>query len=192
MAEEHGFQIPRVSKLGFGCMSRSGNYNPPLPEEDGIAVIKHALSRGIIFLDAANVYGGNGANEMLIGKLYPEHYVNKLKNLYTCQALKELPREKIRLATKFGIAKHEHPLLLVDGSPEYVSSCCEASLKHLDVEHIDMYYQHRVDTKTQGHQVFDFLNDASLHMQSFQTLLPIYECFYLSAVVIFICTLLDF
>ncbi|KAK6915427.1 NADP-dependent oxidoreductase domain [Dillenia turbinata] len=140
MAEEHGFQIPRVklgnqgfevSKLGFGCMSLSGNYSSPLPEEDGIAVIKHAFGRGITLFDTSNFYGGNGANEILIGK-----------------ALKELPREKIQLATKFGIVRSGPPLLLVDGSPEHVRSCCEASLKRLDVEYIDLYYQHRVDTKT--------------------------------------------
>lgn len=63
------------------------------------------------------------------------------------KALKELPREKIQLATKFGIADFD-PVTgtIIKGTPEYVRSCCEASLKRLDVEYIDLYYQHRVDT----------------------------------------------
>lgn len=62
------------------------------------------------------------------------------------QALKQLPREKIQLATKFGIAGMESSKVLVNGTPEYVRSCCEGSLKRLGVGYIDLYYQHRVDT----------------------------------------------
>ena len=62
------------------------------------------------------------------------------------QALKQLPREKIQLATKFGIARRGPTDMLIKGSPDYVRSCCEDSLKRLDVEYIDLYYQHRVDT----------------------------------------------
>ena len=62
------------------------------------------------------------------------------------QALKQLPREKIQLATKFGIVKMEANRVTVNGTPEYVRSCCEGSLKRLDVDYIDLYYQHRVDT----------------------------------------------
>ena len=61
------------------------------------------------------------------------------------QALNQLPREKIQLATKFGIASFDISNMLVKGTPDYVRSCCEASLKRLDVEYIDLYYQHRVD-----------------------------------------------
>ncbi|KAE8010043.1 hypothetical protein FH972_006441 [Carpinus fangiana] len=98
MAEEQSVQIPRVklgsqglevSKLGFGCMGLTGIYNDPVPEEVGISIIKHAFSKGITFFDTADVYGAN-ANEVLVGK-----------------ALKQLPREKIQLATKFGIFKME-------------------------------------------------------------------------------------
>ncbi|XP_058738646.1 probable aldo-keto reductase 1 [Vicia villosa] len=124
-----GFQ---VSKLGFGCMGLSGAYNDPLPEQDGISVIHYAFTQGITFFDTANVYGVDGANEILVGK-----------------ALKELPREKIQLATKFGISRGDGPGfggMSIKGSPEYVRSCCEASLKRLGVEYIDLYYQHRVDT----------------------------------------------
>ena len=70
-----------------------------------------------------------------------------LKEVYIFQALNQLPREKIQIATKFGIEKVGFPHMQVNGSPEYVRSCCEASLKRLDVQYIDLYYQHRVDTK---------------------------------------------
>jgi len=60
--------------------------------------------------------------------------------------LKQLPREKIQVATKFGIQRVGSPHITVNGSPDYVRSCCEASLKRLDVEYIDLYYQHRIDT----------------------------------------------
>lgn len=62
------------------------------------------------------------------------------------QVLKELPREKIQLATKFGIFKMEPTKVTVKGSPEYARSCCEASLKRLGVDYIDLYYIHRIDT----------------------------------------------
>ncbi|KAM3705125.1 hypothetical protein ACB098_03G056100 [Castanea mollissima] len=138
MAEMNELQIPRVklgsqglevSKLGFGCMTLTGTYNSPLSDEDGIAVIKHAFSKGITFFDSADIYGPH-INEILLGK-----------------ALKQLPREKIQIATKFGIQTLEFPNVKVNGSPEYVRSSCEASLKRLDVEYIDLYYQHRVDRK---------------------------------------------
>ena len=62
------------------------------------------------------------------------------------QALKQLPMDKIQLATKFGIVKMEGNRVTVNGTPEYVRSCCEGSLKRLDVDYIDVYYQHRVET----------------------------------------------
>eukprot|EP00257_Ricinus_communis_P001713 XP_002512217.2 probable aldo-keto reductase 1 [Ricinus communis] len=139
MAEEQGFVVPRVklgnqgfevSKLGFGCMGLTGTYSTPVPEEVGISIIQEAFKRGITFLDTADVYGPH-TNEVLVGK-----------------ALKQLPREKIQLATKFGIVinKSDFGSASIDGRPEYVRACCEASLKRLDVEYIDLYYQHRIDT----------------------------------------------
>ncbi|KAK9215206.1 hypothetical protein WN944_007210 [Citrus x changshan-huyou] len=137
MAEEMKLQVSRVklgtqglevSKLGFGCMSLSGGYNSPISEEDGISIIKHAFNKGITFFDTADKYGPY-TNEILLGK-----------------ALKMLPRENIQVATKFGFAELGLDAVIVKGNPEYVRSCCEASLKCLDVEYIDLYYQHRVDT----------------------------------------------
>ncbi len=71
-----------------------------------------------------------------------------LSFLFFAQALKQLPREKIQLATKFGIARldSDPKIATFCGSPEYVRACCEASLKRLDVEYIDLYCQHRIDT----------------------------------------------
>ncbi|XP_061945810.1 probable aldo-keto reductase 1 isoform X1 [Populus nigra] len=139
MAEEQKVIIPRVklgnqglevSKLGFGCMGLSGMYNAPLPEEVGISIIKEAYSKGITFFDTADVYGPH-TNEILVGK-----------------ALKHLPREKIQLATKFGVVRNSSDIKnpAINGSPEYIRACCDASLKRLDLEYIDLYYQHRVDT----------------------------------------------
>ncbi|KAL9450814.1 hypothetical protein AB3S75_012534 [Citrus x aurantiifolia] len=138
MAAEQRIKIPRVklggqgfevSKLGFGCMGLTGMYNDPVPDEVGISIIKHAFDQGITFFDTADVYGPNNANELLVGK-----------------ALKQFPRERVQLATKFGVVKFDVSGLVINGTPEYVRACCEASLKRLDVEYIDLYYQHRVDT----------------------------------------------
>ncbi|KHN43197.1 Putative aldo-keto reductase 1 [Glycine soja] len=123
-----GTQGLEVSKLGYGCMGLTGAYNDPLPEEEGISIIKHAFSKGITFFDTSDIYGPDHANEIVVGK-----------------ALKQLPREKIQIATKFGITKIDSSGMVVKGTPEYARSCCEASLKRLGVEYIDLYYQHRVD-----------------------------------------------
>ncbi|KAI4372582.1 hypothetical protein MLD38_010795 [Melastoma candidum] len=122
-----GNQGLEVSKLGFGCMGLTGAYNAPVPEEDGVAILMEAFDRGITFFDTADVYGAN-ANEVLVGK-----------------TLKKLPRDMVQVATKFGIVKIGSSTTEVKGTPEYVRSCCEASLARLGVDYIDLYYQHRVD-----------------------------------------------
>ncbi|XP_059649347.1 perakine reductase-like isoform X1 [Cornus florida] len=123
-----GCQGLEVSRLGLGCMGLTGVLNAPLPEEHGISMIKDAFNLGITFFDSSDVYGVDNANEKLIGK-----------------ALKQLPREKIQIATKFGVVKVEADNVIIKGNPEYVRSCCEGSLKRLGVDYIDLYYQHRVD-----------------------------------------------
>ncbi|XVF57258.1 hypothetical protein PTKIN_Ptkin06aG0190400 [Pterospermum kingtungense] len=142
MAEEsQSTQIPRVklgtqglevSKLGFGCMGLTGMYNDPVPDDVGISIIKHAFDKGVTFFDTSDIYGPQ-INEILVGK-----------------ALKQLPREKVQLATKFGIVIKKDYVsdVAINGTPEYVRASVEASLKRLDVDCIDLYYQHRVDTKT--------------------------------------------
>lgn len=149
MAEEQQrIQIPRVklgtqglevSKLGFGCMGLTGAYNDPVSDDVGISIIKHAFDRGVTFFDTSDVYGPK-TNEILVGK-----------------ALKQLPREKVQLATKFGINKMDLTGVIINGTPEYVRASVEASLKRLDVEYIDLYYQHRVDTTTPIEDTMDEL-----------------------------------
>lgn len=128
-----GTQGLEVSKLGFGCAGLSGAYNAPLSHEAGFSVIKEAFDRGVTFFDTSDFYGHNHDNEIMVGK-----------------ALKQLPREKIQLATKFGVFRLQGDKagqFGVRGTPEYVRECCEASLKRLDVDCIDLYYAHRIDVK---------------------------------------------
>ncbi|KAK8703852.1 hypothetical protein V6N13_047495 [Hibiscus sabdariffa] len=109
-----------------------GIYNAPLSHDDGCAIIKEAFNRGITFFDTADIYGDKHDNEIMLGK-----------------ALKQLPRDKVQVATKFGFVYSEsngRPLIEVKGTPRHVRACCEASLKRLDVDYIDLYFQHRVDT----------------------------------------------
>ncbi|KDP40235.1 hypothetical protein JCGZ_02233 [Jatropha curcas] len=138
MEEKSKIQIPRVklgsqglevSVLGFGCAGLSGIYNPPLPHEVGCEFMKEVFSKGITFFDTSDLYGDDHDNEIMVGK-----------------ALKQLPREKIQLATKFGIKRFNGLEFAVNGTPEYVRQCCEASLKRLNMDYIDLYYQHRIDT----------------------------------------------
>jgi aryl-alcohol dehydrogenase-like predicted oxidoreductase len=117
----------KVSAIGLGLMSMSGIYGNA-DEEESIGVIHHALERGINFLDSADMYGW-GHNETLLGK-----------------ALKGR-RDKAIVTTKFGQVKTADGRQDVDGRPEYVLQACEASLKRLGIEVIDLYYQHRVDPK---------------------------------------------
>lgn len=123
-----GSQGFEVSVQGLGCMGMSAVYGPPKPEQDMIALIHHAVDSGITFLDTSDVYGPF-LNEILLGK-----------------ALKGI-RNKVQLATKFGIHYDEKGQRSFRGDPGYVRSACEASLKRLDVDCIDLYYQHRVDTR---------------------------------------------
>jgi aryl-alcohol dehydrogenase-like predicted oxidoreductase len=116
---------PQVSAIGLGCMSLSGIYGKS-DDEAGIALIQHAVDRGIDFLDSSDMYGW-GHNEQVLGR-----------------ALKGR-RERVVLATKFGQVKTATGQG-VDGRPQYVIEACDASLKRLGVEVIDLYYQHRVDT----------------------------------------------
>jgi len=123
-----GSQGLEVSKLGFGCMGLSEFYNSPVSDEVGISIIKHAFDNDITFFDTSDIYGPH-TNEILVGK-----------------ALKHLPREKVQVATKFGCSRFAGGNYDICGKPDYVRACCEASLKRLGIEYIDLYYQHRIDT----------------------------------------------
>jgi aryl-alcohol dehydrogenase-like predicted oxidoreductase len=119
----------KVSALGLGLMSMSGIYGNA-NDEESIGVIHHAIDKGITFLDSADMYGW-GHNETLLGK-----------------ALNGALRAKAIVATKFGQVKGADGKQGVDGTPDYVIKACEASLKRLGIEVIDLYYQHRVDPNT--------------------------------------------
>ncbi|XP_028767382.1 probable aldo-keto reductase 2 [Neltuma alba] len=123
-----GSQGLEVSAQGLGCMGMSAFYGAPKPEPDMIALIHHAVQSGVTFLDTSDVYGPH-TNEILLGK-----------------ALKGGVREKVELATKFGI-RYADGKGEIHGDPAYVRAACEASLKRLDVDCIDLYYQHRIDTR---------------------------------------------
>jgi aryl-alcohol dehydrogenase-like predicted oxidoreductase len=115
-----------VSAVGLGLMSMSGIYGNA-DDEESIGVIHHAIERGVNHLDSSDMYGW-GHNETLLGR-----------------ALKGGWREKALVVTKFGQVKGADGKQGVDGRPEYVMQACEASLKRLGVDVIDLYYQHRVD-----------------------------------------------
>jgi aryl-alcohol dehydrogenase-like predicted oxidoreductase len=125
-----GNQGLKVSKMGLGCMGMSDFYGA-FDDAESIAVIHRALERGLNFLDTADMYGV-GHNEELIGKAIAGK------------------RDQVVIATKFGNVRDPRTgaFLGVNGKPEYVRAACEASLKRLGVDHIDLYYQHRVDLET--------------------------------------------
>ena len=121
-----GGQGLETSALGLGCMGMSEFYGAT-DEEDAIGVIHRALELGVDFLDTADMYGPF-TNEKLVGRAIRDR------------------REEVVLATKFGNERRpDGSFVGVNGRPEYVRAACDASLKRLGVDHIDLYYQHRVD-----------------------------------------------
>lgn len=123
---ELGRNGPEVSAIGLGCMAMSEFYGPH-DDEQSVNTIRRALDLGVNFLDTADVYG-RGHNEELVGRAIRGR------------------RNRVILASKFGIVRSADPEARgVSGHPKYVKACCDASLKRLGVDTIDVYYQHRVD-----------------------------------------------
>ncbi|MBV9311132.1 MAG: aldo/keto reductase [Solirubrobacterales bacterium] len=122
-----GTQGLRTSAQGLGCMGMSEFYGTA-DENEAIETIHRALDLGVTMLDTADMYG-YGDNEQLVGRAIADR------------------REGVVLATKFGIVRDRNDASTrgISGRPEYVKSACDASLRRLGVEHIDLYYQHRVD-----------------------------------------------
>ncbi len=125
----------QVSEIGFGCMGLSHAYGKPVEKKEGIRLLQEAVEAGYTFFDTAEVYGTDDnphANEELVG-----------------EALKSV-RDKVVIATKFGIhfdmkSKAVNKPLVSDSRPEAIRASAEASLKRLNTDHIDLYYQHRID-----------------------------------------------
>lgn len=114
-----------TSAIGLGCMTMTGIYGPA-DENESIATIHAAIDNGVSFIDTADAYGG-GSNETLVGKAIADR------------------RDKVILATKFGNIYAKDSERGADGRPEYVREACEASLQRLNLDVIDLYFQHRVD-----------------------------------------------
>ena len=122
-----GWSGLEVSAIGLGCMGLSAAYGQPVPQEEGVALIRGAVERGVTFFDTAEVYGPF-TNERLVG-----------------EALRPL-RDRVVIATKFGFSiDADGQITGVDSRPEHIREVCDASLQRLGIETIDLFYQHRVD-----------------------------------------------
>ena len=128
----------QVSELGSGCMNMSGNYNAPIPKEQGIKTIRTAVENGVTFFDTAEVYGPY-MNEALVG-----------------EALQPF-RDQVKIATKFGFAIDG--TIARDSRPEHIRKVVEESLRRLRTDRIDLYYQHRVDPNVPIEEVAGAVKD---------------------------------
>ena len=124
-----GSQGLEVSRIGLGCMGMSDFYGPS-DRAKNVATLHYAIDHGMTFWDTADMYGV-GENERLLAEVLKDR------------------RDEVQLATKFAVMRAEDGTMLgVNGKPEYVKQACDASLKRLGIDTIDLYYQHRVDPQT--------------------------------------------
>lgn len=133
-----------VSAIGLGCMGMHHAYGPAADENEMIKLIHKAVDLGITYFDTAEVYGtpeNPHGNEILVGR-----------------ALKQY-RDKVKISTKFGIASNKNRELLTDSKPETIRKSVEGSLKRLQIDCIDLYYQHRVDPKVPLEEVAGVMSD---------------------------------
>jgi aryl-alcohol dehydrogenase-like predicted oxidoreductase len=128
----------QVSEIGAGCMTFAGNYNAPVPKEQAIKTIRTAYENGVTFFDTAEVYGPYVSEEFVGEALAPF-------------------RDKVQIATKFGFAIDG--TIALNNRPEHIRKVVEESLKRLRTDHIDLYYQHRVDPAVPIEEVADALKD---------------------------------
>ena len=133
-----------VSAIGLGCMGMHHAYGPPADEKEMIKLIHKAVDLGVTFFDTAEVYGtpdNPHGNEILVGKA--------LKNYH----------DKVVIATKFGITSNQNHELLTNSRPEIIRKSVEGSLKRLQIDCINLYYQHRVDPKVPIEEVAGVISD---------------------------------
>lgn len=129
-----------VSEIGLGCMGFTHAYGAPIDEEDGIRAIRYAIEEGCSFFDTAECYigknedGSTSYNEELVGKALAPY------------------RENVKVATKFGV-HHKGIELVMDAREEVIRYSIEGSLKRLGMDHVDLYYQHRIDPKVEPEEV---------------------------------------
>jgi aryl-alcohol dehydrogenase-like predicted oxidoreductase len=128
----------KVSEIGLGCMTFAGNYNAPVPKEQAIRTIRTAFENGVTFFDTAEVYGPYISEELVGEALAPF-------------------RDKVQIATKFGFAIDG--TIALNSRPEHIRKVVEQSLKRLRTDHIDLYYQHRVDPAVPIEEVAGALKD---------------------------------
>jgi aryl-alcohol dehydrogenase-like predicted oxidoreductase len=135
-----GIAGPQVSQLGLGCMGMSEFYGAT-DEAESISTIRRALDLGVTFLDTSDAYGPF-TNEELVGRAVRGR------------------RDDVVIATKFGLLRSDDPSYRgVSGRPDYVHSACDASLRRLGVDHIDLYFQHRVDPDTPVEETWGALSE---------------------------------
>lgn len=132
----------QVSALGMGCLTLTEANYGPVDEKQGERTLHHAIDLGISFLDTGETYGRDGANEALVGRVIRSR------------------RDEVLIGTKFGLRfELSTGSMVVDGRPENIRAACEGSLRRLQTDHIDVYYQHRVDPSVPIEDVWGVLSE---------------------------------